>query len=368
MKSYWSVIFSILLLLNCTTGSKKSSTSSIAKVEEPIDTLAPLDTGEVIYNEDEPFGEIIELKGRHITGDTAVYPLYNERILSKGDMIVFAPGMFEAILLMKLPEIKSLRWIGSSGKGPGEFIRPMLIQTVDTSALCYITDELNHNTFLKLTNNHTLEIQRSPLEGKAPYTLNAIYHTGKDYIYTEQSHSGINIKKSRIVNDSIETKELLNLNLREGTKSWAPYLGCFGVNAKANRMVYAYTYFRKLKFMDLDAKQIKTITFQNEKEFDNNSLHIADGLDTNVTYFYNIYSQPKYVYIFYSGRTPFKVYEEGQSGNTIYMYIEQYDWNGTPIHKYKIDKPGSFFVDEKRKKLYTLYGKEDEPFFEYDLP
>ena len=50
-----------------------------------------------------------------------------------------------------------------------------------------------------------------------------------------------------------------------------------------------------------------------------------------------------------------------------YIYVEQYDWNGIPIRKYKLDQWGYFTVDEKNEKLYLTSTNHDDPFFEYNL-
>lgn len=367
----WRLIFFCVLLLlgSCTSNSKKASTSTIAEVEvESIDTLVPLETGEVAYNGDVPFGEIIELKGRHITGDTAIFKLYEEEVLCKDNVIVLRPSIFDPILTFKLPEVKSQCWIGSIGKGPEQFLNPVLVHTTDTFALCYVTDHTDYRRFFKLTKDNKLHTLPSPLNGKRSYMLEYIYNTKKDEcIHIEKCRDGMYIMKSWIESDSVKTKQVYKLNLKEELNLWSPYIGCFAVNVKANRMVYAYKYFRTLKFMDMEAQKIRTITFKNEQGFDDNSLNIADGLDRNVSHYCKIYPQLKHVYIYYFGETPIKAYEDVQKG-IVYSYIEQYDWNGIPIRKYKLDTSGYFFVDEKHKKLYMLDGRFDEPFFEYDLP
>ena len=51
-----------------------------------------------------------------------------------------------------------------------------------------------------------------------------------------------------------------------------------------------------------------------------------------------------------------------------YMVIEQYDWNGNPVKRYKLDQGGVFAVDEKAGKLYVASFYDDDPFYVYDLP
>jgi hypothetical protein len=69
----------------------------------------------------------------------------------------------------------------------------------------------------------------------------------------------------------------------------------------------------------------------------------------------------------YSGRKPVDVGKEHNAENW-YIFVEQYDWNGNPIHKYRLDRWGFFTVDEKRGHIILASTDDDEPFFVFDLP
>ncbi len=52
-----------------------------------------------------------------------------------------------------------------------------------------------------------------------------------------------------------------------------------------------------------------------------------------------------------------EIQKDNKSGDT-YVYIEQFDWEGHPIRKMKLDKFGYFFcVDEENGKLYLVEKK-----------
>ena len=87
--------------------------------------------------------------------------------------------------------------------------------------------------------------------------------------------------------------------------------------------------------MDLDSNAERTLNFQ-QSGFDEGTLHIADGLDANVTYYMQVLPTRDYVYITYSGRTPYVVAAENNKGKH-HMYVEKYDWNGNPVKKYKLN-------------------------------
>lgn len=73
------------------------------------------------------------------------------------------------------------------------------------------------------------------------------------------------------------------------------------------------------------------------------------------------------MYVLYSGRTPMQVMKELNKGDE-YMYVEQYDWNGNPIRKFKLDNWGYFCVDEINNKIYQVSTTEEHPFLVYDMP
>lgn len=369
------IISTVVLFLPIQCKHETKQTTNVSELAEDkkleaVDTLAPLTTEEVYFQGDEPFGEIIELKGRHITGDTAIFRIKggDARFIPKNNAGVLTWDVFEPLLLFKLPELKSIMFLGNIGNGPGELLYPYLIDTPDTGAICYVTDLIKYGTLFRLTNDYRLEAIDSPLKSISSYHAEHIYHLGgNEYMYVEKRNEGMDIMKSRIENDSILTEKVYHLNLRSTQQNWAAYMGCFGVNAAKNRMVYAYKYYRKLKFMDLDAKQVRTVTFRKEIDFDDNSLNFADGMDRNVTQYYELYVQPDYVYISYSGKTPVEKMKEIMN-HKYYLYIEQFDWNGNPIRKFKLDRSGLFSVDEKKQTLYLASSLFDDPFFVYDLP
>jgi len=119
--------------------------------------------------------------------------------------------------------------------------------------------------------------------------------------------------------------------------------------------------------MDLEGKNVRTLNFQ-QMEFDNNALKIADGLDRNVTYYcWKPAIGDKYVYISYSGRTVHEAVKEQSKGNT-YMFIEQYDWNGNPVRKFRLDRWGYLYVDEEKNEILLISTVDDDPFWRYKLP
>lgn len=69
-------------------------------------------------------------------------------------------------------------------------------------------------------------------------------------------------------------------------------------------------------------------------------------------------AQDEYVYFLYSGHTPYDV---------VNIYVEQDDWNGNPVNKFKLNQWEFFTVNEPNKKIHLLSTNHDDPFFIYDL-
>ena len=365
MKNLFMIPVALLLSTQCHFTPKEEPEKTEVEIIEEPDTLPPLKVGEVSYKGDEPFGEIIELKGQHITGDTAIFKARSYMV--RDSILVMHQGFYEPLKAFKFPELIYMQDLGNIGNGPGELLRPILVRTADTSALCYIMDECNYNSFFKLTKDFQLKQIKSPLKGER-YMLSNVYYMGNgECLYLEKSPSGHRIKRSILNNDAVVTREIHKLNLREDQNFWGAYLGSLAIDIAKNRIVFTYDYFRVIKFMDLEGKKIRTIKFIDEKGYDDNTEHMTNGLDRNVEHYICNYVGEKYVYMWYSGMTAIDKFYEGQKG--IYVtYIEKYDWNGNPICKYKLDQRGYLYFDDINHKLYLASRYYDEPFFVYDLP
>jgi hypothetical protein len=159
--------------------------------------------------------------------------------------------------------------------------------------------------------------------------------------------------------------EIQKLALDPKRRGWMNCLGDFAVNTEQTRMVYAYKYFKIVKFFDLEHHTVRTVNFERE-EFDESSNYQIDGLDSNVTHYRGISAGEKYVYMLYIGRTPAQVRSDNQKEN-YYIFVEKYDWNGNPKVKYRLDRRGYFAVDEKHNMLYLVSTDDDDPFFRYRL-
>jgi hypothetical protein len=363
--------FTVLLLLACCLSCINRSNPAInSDISSETTTILPLEAGEVYYKNKDIFGDGVNLTGTQLIDESVIFKVRESELLIKGDILIVKNLGEHPFLQFSLPGGKFIRYGNASyGQGPDEFNYPHIVPTTDTAILCYIFESTNQKLYQyhKLGEVVPYPFSFSPIgkkqfySDKTPVNLNP-----HDFIYTERSPTGKSIFRTTITDDSVYVKEIYNLGLDPKLKSEFSYIGDFIVNPEHNRMAYAYKYFKIIKFMDLDAKVVKTVSFEKE-QFDESTLHIANGLDQNVTHYWGAYAGEHYAYFLYSGRTPVEVTRENNK-KQYYIYVEQYDWNGNPVRKYKLDRWGYFTVDERNKKIYLLSTNDDDPLFVFQLP
>lgn len=374
MKKIIFIVISFLLLCACAKDKQKADTKGTEKNVQQIEkkkAFPELQAGEFFLKGKNPFGETIALEGKNITGDTAVFRLSETELLVKDGYVIMKNLSYPPFRVFQTKDLMQVAELGVRGNGPDEFNFPTLVPTTDQNLFCYIFENTT-NKMYSLDKKWNISYVKEPFQAKTysggfNFSETQMVNLGKtDFIYVDNSKTGKSIYRIQKINDSIQSKEVFNLALNPKRKSPFNYIGAFAVNQKKNRMVYGYKYFKILKFMDLDGKSVRTINFEKDT-FDEGSVYKINGLDQNVTHYWKIAAGEQYVYLLYSGRTPFEVLKEKNRGNS-YIYVEQYDWNGNPIKKYKLDQWGYFIVDEQSKKIYLASTDFDNPFFVYQLP
>lgn len=346
--------------------TEKQATDSIATVEK-ITELPPLAEGEVFLKEQDPFGEAIELHGTHISDvDTFIFRP-GEPTLVIRDSLLLMKNHSKPYYAFRYPAFTYIQSIGKIGKGPDEFMVPQLSPSADKEHIAYLLDGANGNVYglghdLKQIYLHNIYAGQKKGWGVDDFTNIA----PNKYMYVYDSKPGKAIYQVEMEGDSARINEIFNLTLNKNRKSPFAYIGSMAINTLRNRMVYAYKYFKVIKFMDMEGKTVRTLNFQ-QKSFDDGTLKMANGLDSNVTHYMKVLPTRDYVYITYSGRTPYTVGADHAKQN-YYMHIEQYDWNGNPIKKYKLNDFAVFStIDEKTNQLVLIAYYHDDPFVVYQL-
>ena len=366
------ILFAIILIISsCNFNNKQTdpqpTTQDSTQVEQP--ELPLLEAGVVEYKDDEAFGEVVELEGRQFVPDSFIFRPRNAKVVVKGKYLVMRVDVFSQdlhpFIIFDYPAMTYVTEVGKYGNGPDEFIFGDIIPTTDPNCLCYLM-EITRDKLYKLTRKG--EIVPYPYSFKSSTSKENfkeyIHNIGKDdFIYTDKSKSGRSIFRSYPEGDSIVCKELYDLNVDKKIKDPFLYAGDLAINGRKNRMVYAYKQYKKLKFMTIDASIVKELNYKTSK-LDEQTLHTALGLDNSITHYCGITGGENFVYCVHSGRIP-----SDMDADWDYIYIEQYDWNGNPIKKYKLkDFFGKIYVDEERRTILGINPNHDDPFIEFKLP
>ena len=361
-------------LTNC-GGSGNRTADTKVEVNDTIDIqntesvkLEPLKDETLKLKGKDPFGDVIDLTGEQIIVDDLIFKPSEIEIVIKDNFMVMQSrtqdGMFA---LLSLPDLQYHKSFGSIGNGPDEFMFPHLCKNTDPNILATIVESTNGKIYDILTdgilkpNNIKIPKSRSGINFAGEYP---VLMTDTLLYFAANSSTGKSVFTIGGT-DSIQVKEIQNLALDPKRKGWANYIGDFAINKEQNRMVYAYKYFKLVRFFDLEHNTVRTINFERE-EFDESTQYKIDGLDANVTHYWGISANEKYVYMLYSGRTPYQVGNDNNKGN-YYIHVEKYDWNGQPIAKYKLDRWGCFTVDKENNILYLVSTNDDSSFFKYKL-
>lgn len=117
--------------------------------------------------------------------------------------------------------------------------------------------------------------------------------------------------------------------------------------------------------MNIDGTKERKLVLEHKKPKTGDAVTML-GPD-NITYYWKMSQTAENIYLSYSGRTPIQVGNNWKK-DIDYIHIEEFDWNGHPKRKFKLDRWGYFCVDAKRNKLYLVPTNAEEPFVVYDLP
>ena len=362
-----------IILFSC-VGSGSKTVNNMASdydtiVEQKI-KLEPLKDEVLKLKGKDPFGKIIELTGEQIIIDSLILmPKEVEMVVKDNYMVMKSHGSKGVFMLINLSERRLIKTFGSIGPGPDEFMFPSICRNVSPDILATVLETTNGKVYDILSNGTIKPNQKYIPKSKS----GARFSYGGEFpalmtdsllYFAANSSTGKSVF-TLAGSDSMQVREIQNLALDPKRKGWANYIGDFAVNMEQTRSVYAYKYFKIVKFFDMEHQTVRTINFERE-EFDESTIYRIDGLDSNITHYWGICSCEKFVYMLYSGRTPGQVWTDNKKEN-FYIFVEKYDWNGNPITKYKLDQWGYFTVDEKNDLLYLISTNDDDPFFIYQL-
>ncbi|MHC1779798.1 MAG: BF3164 family lipoprotein [Bacteroidales bacterium] len=355
------VIYCAIVLVSVFSCRNVNVKPVITEDKSPV--IAPLIAGEFCVD-DADFGDVIELTGVSKPVDV-IFKVSETRMVTNDTLLIVKNRHNNnSFMLFSLPDFHYIKSVGIVGNGPDEFLYPKLISGTNSGNKCLI---LNKNKVYSIDSSLNLkrEMFTFPDTGSPFDTRDLSFLNDSSFLYVNSTPKGKEVSKISFSADSISISDIYNLSFLKGHKGWATYIGDFGINRERNRIVYAYKYFKRLVFTTLDGLESRVIYF-NAPEIEKKDAINTLGPD-NVTHYWGISAQQNYIYLLYSGRTPLEVGKDFKSGKN-YIYVEQFDWNGNPVRKFKLDHWGYFCVNESETKLYLASVTDENPFYVYDLP
>ena len=325
--------------------------------------LPPLEAGEV-HLTDASFGSIINLKGLPLSFKEIIKP---EQLLVKGKYLITNNQRNDSIfMIFELPSLKCISAFGIKGRGPDEFGFPRIIETAEDSILFYVYEMTNEKIYKVTINKLIPEYYLTLPKGDRSFDdKQIVFFEHNAAYYTSSTEKGKMIYYFN--KDSLPLKmKYKDLSISGIKGSWTTYIGDFGTNKYLRKIAYAYKYFKILRIIDMQTMIEKNIVF-DAQELTKGKDDIATLEPTNITHFWGMSPNENYFWMLYSGRTPVDVYNDNKNKNK-YIFVEQYDWNGNPIKKYKLDDWGYFCVDEKNRTIYLASTASLYSILKYTIP
>ncbi len=366
-----TILFSLILLgtISCKPTIEKEQKQTEYQFEDAnsirVELLSPLPEGELLVT-DEDFGEIIELKGTSHQVEQIFKIRETEMIIKDSILIMKNKSEKHLFMAYSLPDFEFIKSFGMYGMGPNEFQFPSLVKSEGDDVLCYIYKRANEKLF-----SLSKEFEIKELSFKLPKSNRGFGDkqfnswSENDIFYVESVERGKAVFQFILKDDSISNHLIKNLTFSEEHQNWAAYIGDFGGNKKKERLVFAYKYFKRLIFLDTESKKTRRVIFNYSKPKKGSTISMLDP--SNVTHYWGMSAQEDFLYVLYSGRTPIDVTKELDKTSG-YIYVEQFDWNGNPIRKFKLDNWGYFCVNEAENTIYLASTTDEYPFLSYQLP
>ncbi|WP_323757605.1 BF3164 family lipoprotein [Roseivirga sp.] len=148
-------------------------------------------------------------------------------------------------------------------------------------------------------------------------------------------------------------------------------------NAATNQIASGMRYYDRIDIINV--KKDNVLTVVQEDNIEVQEVDLRDDfrlipLSTKSYYGFG-YSSEKLIYFSYSNVTSQQDIDffGGLTTNYPNIQLQVFDWKGNPVYHAQLDKPslGTFFVDEKTRKMYVIDGypeNEDDMIVSYTLP
>lgn len=301
---------------------------------------------------DESFLDTIELIGSHpdIKGLTFV----DDFIVKNNKVIVKNVRDDSIFMIYELPDFHLFASFGDKGRGPKELLMPNFVRNNGNMDIIY---DFGKNQFFKIDfeKGQFQPYWRSKRLSENPQEM-ILYN---DTCLVIDDVNRIECRIVKYVQDSsiviYDFPDLQHIKDPQG------YRGFMEINPITGEIVYVNQYLRRFDIISLSG-QVKSLNI-----YENTEGPIIKGskLDylNSITYYFGVMASPKSIYLYYVGKTGNEIAQNYK----IPTYIEEYDWEGNPIRKYRLDR---FFKSLRYTEGYFV-GVDpnlESPFVLYKIP
>lgn len=246
------------------------------------------------------------------------------RLYKRGDYLLvqhleFRRGAY-LLHLISLKTNQVLAELAPWGDGPNDFTDCRVIETTDPDKLFLIRRFWDNKLFYISPDFQLVPYGKLPELSDVRLGGSNMLHLESDrFLCPFESNEG---KGIGIINlKDTTTRGITHFHFAPGAGSYF-YLGDLAYNRKKARLAYAFLYFDQIFFSDLDGRNAKMIQYGDAQ------LRTLSS-PSNTMYYYDCRGGENYVYTIHHD-------SDNERDNRNGSYLEQYDWDGNLIARYRI--------------------------------
>ena len=295
---------------------------------------------EMQTHSEKEFGDVIQLNTkRKFTREL----LSIDDLMVKDSLVVICnsrdDSIFMAFDLKGKDTLNCVKTWGRKGKGPGEY--GLFTHLIDLPQNEFYVADYSRNNLRKyslpefklrrekkiVTNRDEPQFREIPQKIVSP--------DGSIFFYDKFMMHELYITRWKNGQTPEEIFGFPSFKKQYSKETSTTYFGCLAVNSKMNRIVYAFHHFRRFYIMDFDGNIIKKVqitpgapspVFKDDRNLDAGSSTLC---------FMNARATDRSIFLYYVGHTYNEIKKKDWQVST---YIEEYDWEGNPINRYKLDR------------------------------
>ncbi len=269
--------------------------------------------------------------------------------------------------------LEEVKKIAPFGGGPEEFMDVRVIESHNPGILAYLMDPKDEaqrkvwalNDDLTLTEQYNFDFSKY----KQHFWLGCEnpMHIGGDSFLLERYAS--NGKGLHVYNAGDSTlTNILSMNFSDDFDSWwLCYLGSVAYNPGHKRIAYAFQYYDRIVFADIDGKNLRTVQPGEPERIKAKTRSDMFEKGDHTAYYGEVMCDDYYFYALYRGHT---VYDPANDDSLSY-YIEQFDMEGKPVARYKLPAGKTFRIGcvspGEKGVVYLINIKEDDYLYKVRL-